>query len=239
MAVAKRLILSSTGFPGTTKTWGYIQDGLSEPIDQLAKLLGEYTILSGLVKVGNNVSSGYVAVAGKIYPVLGGTTALENPKFKHVTVTENALYDVLGVGVGSESLPAYHTEYFQITDENPYAFTLSQLTRLKTYKQLQEALPEKFIVPQSSGTINFVDSEGSYQQKNIPIFNLGDSDYHVTLTVRNTIGGATAIDFLNLTKVAVIVTHKTASQLGIFIDSKGANMDFAVDWEITRTHINE
>lgn len=239
MGTAKRIVTSATGFPYNTKTLEHLQEGFSEPIKQLARLVGEYTILTGVEKSDTNVSHGFVVVNGNIYPVLGGLTSLENPKFAFVQQTDNAMYDVTGSGIGSELLPAYITEYFQLVESGDFAFLLSDLTRLKTIKQQQAAIPEKFIVPLASGTINFQYSEGSYQQKNIPIPNFGISNYHVSLTVRNTDSEATVIDKVALANVNAIVTHKGTSQVGIFIDSKGANQNFAVDWELTYWHSNE
>lgn len=239
MGTAKRLTISNTGFPANTKTLEHLQEGFSEPIKQLARLVGEYTILTGVEKDGSNVSDGFVVVNGNIYPVVGGLTSLENPKFAFVHQVDNAMYDVTGSGIGSESLPAYITEYFQLVESGDFAFLLSDLTRLKTIKQQQAAIPEKFLVPLASGTINFEYSAGSHQQKNIPIPNFGISDYHVTLTVRNTLSEATTIDKVNLANVNAIVTHKATSSLGIFIDSKGSNINFAVDWEITKWHAND
>jgi len=104
----KKIIVSGSGFPGTTKTLEHLQEGASESFSGLARWVGDLVILSGVEKIGNtsNYTDGYVSYKGEIIPFEGGTK-LNNSVSLFVN-TENAQYD----NGGANLLPAYQTKYF-------------------------------------------------------------------------------------------------------------------------------
>ena len=68
MGLGNKLIISATGFPGTNKTWRFVQDAFREPLGALAKLAGDKTILTGVVNTAGVVSDGFIVYDGEIIP---------------------------------------------------------------------------------------------------------------------------------------------------------------------------
>jgi len=103
----KKIIVSGSGFPGTTKTLEYLQDGSHEALSGIASWLGNYVILSGVRPVGssNNYTAGYVTYGGEIIPFRAGTFHNKVSIIKNI---QNANYDM---GNSSPSLPAYSEKY--------------------------------------------------------------------------------------------------------------------------------
>jgi microcystin-dependent protein len=131
----RRLIVSSTGFPGTNATWRFIQEAWSEPLKALALLAGDKTILSGVVIVGQNVSNGYVVFDGEILPFVGGQLQQMCSIQEDV---ETATYDADNNNDGQQDVfPVFRTRQvvFGTAGLTPFAF--ADLTRLSSLKQLQ------------------------------------------------------------------------------------------------------
>lgn len=149
MGAGKHLMISATGFPGTNKTWRFLQSAFREPLEALAKLSGEKTILTGLVQssVGGAtvVSDGFISFAGEILPFVGGAiddsvTLIENIESVNYDV------DIDNDGV-QDSLPGYKTRYLKFGSDGIESFPFSDLARLKTIKELSEfSLPEGIVI---------------------------------------------------------------------------------------------
>ena len=152
MGTGKRIVISSTGFPGTNKTWRFIQSAFSEPLEALAKLSGEKTILTGLnlsVIAGvNNISNGYVSFGGEILPFVGGVQGADVTLIEDI---ENVTYDVDIDNDGElDILPGYKTRYLKFGSDGIVTFPFSQLIRLKTIQQLSDfELPAGIVIDPS------------------------------------------------------------------------------------------
>lgn len=102
--------LQTGGFPFETD----ILDGMQkayEIFNALGALAGNFTIISGCLVTGTNVSNGFVHIDGEIYPFLGGPlqtsvvfqTATQSVEFEDLTTKEiqNKKHVQFGTGVGS------------------------------------------------------------------------------------------------------------------------------------------
>ena len=149
MGTGKHLVISQTGFPGTNKTWRFIQSAWREPLEALAKLSGNKTILTGLTTtvVGGvtNVSNGFISYNGEILPFEGGVL---NANVTLVEDIENVTYDVDVDNDGElDILPAYKTRYLKFGTDGIESFSFSDLTILKSIKELSEfELPEGIVI---------------------------------------------------------------------------------------------
>lgn len=159
MGTHKRLIVSATGFPGTTETLRFIHEGYAEPLKALAQLAGNFVILSGCEVVGTSltrgVTSGFVVISGEILPFVGQnfpiTTTYDQIMSMSITVVEDvqeAIYDVDNNGDGQlDSLPAYATKHVAFGSNGLMNLTLDSFTRLKTIEQLSSfELPNGVVV---------------------------------------------------------------------------------------------
>lgn len=132
----KQLIVSASGFPGTNKTWRFVQQAFAEPLEALARNAGNNTILSGITQIGasNGYTSGYVVYDGEILPFEAGTIAAT---VTIIETTEAVEYDVDLDGDGvKDILPAYRTRYMRFGTGGVTTFNFSMLSRLKTLKDL-------------------------------------------------------------------------------------------------------
>lgn len=141
MGLGNKLIVSASGFPGTNKTWRFVQDAFREPLGALAQLAGDKTIITGVV-VNNadpnnvTVSNGYISYNGEIIPFVGGTfvgtvTIVEN--------VENVMYNTdADNNLQLDSLPAYRTIFAKCGTGGSDIFQFSDLATLKTVKELSD-----------------------------------------------------------------------------------------------------
>ncbi|MEG3973473.1 hypothetical protein QT970_02490 [Microcoleus sp. herbarium8] len=159
MGQGNKLIVSATGFPGTNKTLRFIQDAFSEPLGALAKLAGDKTIITGVVVANSvpiRVTSGFISYNGEIIPFVGGeiaatVTIIET--FENVNYNTDANDDTV-----LDSLPAYRTIYARCGTGGIDIFNFSELTRLKTIKELSDfRLPSNIVIDP-----NYVATEVSF-----------------------------------------------------------------------------
>lgn len=145
MGSGKRLIVSASGFPGTTETWRFIQNAWREPLNALALLSGDKTVVAGMIETGNNVSDGFISFQGAIYPFQGG---IKQATISLVKETVNSTYDVdLDNDGQQDSLPQYETSYFRFGSGGETTFLYSNLTRLKTIQELSNfSLPTGIVI---------------------------------------------------------------------------------------------
>ena len=138
MGSNRRLMISATGFPGTNQTLRFMQDAWAEPLKALALMAGDKTILSGVVVTGTNVSAGFVAINGEIFPFEAGTLQAQ------VTIIENVefvTYEEDGV------LPAYKTRHVAFGSGGGETFNFADFTRLKTVLELSNFnLPNGIVI---------------------------------------------------------------------------------------------
>lgn len=143
MGSGKRLRVEATGFPGTTKTLKFLQEAFSEPLEALAKLMGnDLVILSGCEIDGGYANPGYMAYRGAIYRFEGGTV----PPIQALGIKNKI--DLVEYDDGSLSeLPGYETEtiVFRTGDMLGIGY-LNTAVRLKTMQQLSELqLPDDVV----------------------------------------------------------------------------------------------
>lgn len=145
MGTSKRLIVSATGFPGTTETWRFIQQAWREPLNALALLAGNKVIISGVEQNGGAYSDGFIAYEGAIYPFEGGNAGQTVTLIKEV---QSSTYDVDLDNDGQQDvLPNYETKFFRFGTGGEVSFHFSELTRLKTVKELSSfTLPDGVVV---------------------------------------------------------------------------------------------
>lgn len=141
----KRLIISSTGYPGTNDTWRAVNNAILENAEALAKLCGDKTILVGVELEGGNYTDGWVAFNGEILPFVGGAPQ-ENVT---VIVTEQtAEYDAdNNADTVNDILPISQTRHIQFGTGGVATFPFSDLKRLKSILQLSEfELPDNLVI---------------------------------------------------------------------------------------------
>lgn len=150
MGLGNKLIVSATGFPGTNKTLRFIQDAFREPLGALAQLAGDKTIITGVLVDDTNpanvvVSSGYISYNGEIIPFVGGSyanTVTIIEAFENVNYNTDANDDTV-----LDSLPAYRTIYAMCGTGGIDIFNFSELTLLKTIKELSSfELPAGLVI---------------------------------------------------------------------------------------------
>ena len=135
MGLGNKLIVSSTGFPGTNKTLRFLQEAFSDPLSALAKMSGDKTIITGVVRSANTVSDGYIVYNNEIIPFKGGTyvnTVTIIEAFENVDYNTDINNDTV-----LDSLPAYRTIYAKCGTGGVDIFNFSELFRLRTLKDLQ------------------------------------------------------------------------------------------------------
>lgn len=151
MATSKRINIAATGFPGTNKTWRFIQEAFAEPLGALAQLAGNFTIVSGMEPslsaspMGVSYSNGFVSINGEILPFIGGN---QQAQCTIIETVENATYDadINNDGV-LDSLPTYITRYVTFGSGGVSTFNFAQLKRLKTINELSAfSLPAGIVI---------------------------------------------------------------------------------------------
>ena len=150
MGVGNKLIVSATGFPGTNKTLRFIQDAFREPLGALAQLAGDKTIITGVIVDNTDplnviVSNGFITYKGEIIPFQGGNfvnTVTIIEAFENVSYNTDANNDTV-----LDSLPAYRTIYAKCGTGGNDIFNFSDLTALKTVKELSSfTLPNGIVI---------------------------------------------------------------------------------------------
>lgn len=135
MGTNRRLIISSTGYPGTNDTLRFIQEAINEPITALAQLCGDKVILTGVVVTGEDVSNGYVVINGEILPFEGGQLQTQCSILEDV---ETAIYDADNDNDGQQDvLPIFKTRKVVFGTAGLTPFNFSELTRLTAMNRLQ------------------------------------------------------------------------------------------------------
>ena len=151
MATGKRINIAASGFPGTNKTWRFIQEAFAEPLGALAQLAGNFTIVSGMEPsfsaspMGVSYSNGFVSINGEILPFVGGT---HQAQCTIIETVENATYDadINNDGI-LDNLPTYITRYVTFGSGGVSTFNFSQLKRLKTIDELSAfSLPAGIVI---------------------------------------------------------------------------------------------
>lgn len=156
MGLGNKLIVSASGFPGTNKTLRFIQDAFREPLESLAKLAGEKTILTGVVNTGGTVSQGFITYNGEIIPFQAGpyaSTVTIIESIENVAYNTDANDDTI-----LDSLPAYRTIYARCGTGGSVIFPYSDLSRLKTVKELSNFTLPANIVTDS----NYVHTDANF-----------------------------------------------------------------------------
>jgi hypothetical protein len=151
MATGKRINIAASGFPGTNKTWRFIQEAFAEPLGALAQLAGNFTIVSGMEPsfsvspMGVSYSNGFVSINGEILPFIGGD---QQAQCTIIETVENATYDVdLNNDSMLDSLPTYITRYVTFGSGGVSTFNFAQLKRLKTIDELSAfSLPAGIVI---------------------------------------------------------------------------------------------
>src|SRR5690606_814419 len=162
MGSNRRLNIAATGFPGTNETWRFIQEAWRVPLDALARLCGQRTILFGCAVENNYMQEGVVVYNGTIYPVAAG----ELNSAQHISLHKDVIEVAYDVDIDQDGqqdiLPAYETSYFVPgTGGNMSTILpLSTFTRLKSIKDLSiaevftEAMKNKLAGIQTGAEVN-------------------------------------------------------------------------------------
>src|SRR5690554_4451784 len=130
----KKLIISGTGFPTTTKTYQWLQDNALHGIKSVANMHENYTVLWGIEPnaSGTIISEGAFVYNGEIIPFLasvpGGMVTIND-------VIEDGNFNTNPNNITSiQSLPAYSTKTAQIGTAGVVTFNYSQFKRLPKVK---------------------------------------------------------------------------------------------------------
>ncbi len=130
------------GMPFSQDVAGFMQAGYSEPLGALAGLIGEKTILQGVVVSGGNVSAGWITWNGMIIPFEAG---LATDRVDIIVTTSNLMYED-----GQEK------QVFTIRVArcvNVGGFPFSDLRRLSTYRNLMDMVVPQGMISMWSGTV--------------------------------------------------------------------------------------
>lgn len=143
--MGKQLVISSKGFPGTNKTWRFIQDAFTEPLEALARNAGNKTIITGITLTDGVYSSGFISYEGEILPFAGGALSESVTIIEEV---EQVTYNVDQNNDGQlDTLPGYKTRYAKFGSEGVTTFPFNNLTRLKSLEELSAfELPEGMVI---------------------------------------------------------------------------------------------
>ncbi|MGE4345949.1 MAG: hypothetical protein AB7D46_00900 [Flavobacteriaceae bacterium] len=147
MGTGKRLRVESTGFPGTNKTWRFIQESWREPLEALAKLMGSGALIISGCEIDEGVASpGYISYDGVIYYFEGGEVPITQAVVIN-TVVEDVEYDVdIDEDGQRDSLPGYETKTIKFGTSASIG-NLDGFKRLKTILELSEfELPNGVVI---------------------------------------------------------------------------------------------
>jgi hypothetical protein len=146
MGSSRHLRVSATGFPGTNQTWRFIQDAWREPLNALALLAGDKTVVTGCIVAGGSMGNGYIVLNGEILPFQAGAIGENITMIKDII---NVDYDVDIDSDGNlDNLPAYESRYLRFGSDGENTFPYSELKRLQTIQQLSDyQLPDYLTAP--------------------------------------------------------------------------------------------
>lgn len=147
MGTGKRLRVESTGFPGTNKTWRFIQEAWREPLEALAKLMGSGALIISGCEIDEGVASpGYISYNGVIYYFEGGEVPITQAVVIN-TVVEDVEYDVdIDEDGQRDFLPGYETKVMKFGSVGSIG-NLDDFKRLKTILELSEfELPDGVVI---------------------------------------------------------------------------------------------
>lgn len=146
MGSNRHLKISATGFPGTNETWRFIQSAWREPLNALALLCGDKTVVTGCVVSEGNMSDGFIVLNGELLPFQAGAIGANITMIKEVV---NVDYDVDIDNDGNlDNLPAYETRYLRFGSDGESTFPYADLKRLKSVQQLSDyQLPDYLVAP--------------------------------------------------------------------------------------------
>jgi hypothetical protein len=85
-----KLNISATGYPLTNDTARALNEMSKHPTEALAASLGQFTIISGVVDDGTNLSAGYITYDGELLPFIAGAS---QPNIEVVEVVTDGFYD--------------------------------------------------------------------------------------------------------------------------------------------------
>ena len=147
MGSGRHLRISATGFPGTNETWRFIQSAWREPLNALAQMAGDKTVITGCVVDDDSMGNGFIVLNGEILPFQAGEIGTHITMIKEVI---NVDYDVdIDNDDNLDSLPAYETRYLKFGSEGENTFPYSELKRLKPLQELSDfELPGYLLPPQ-------------------------------------------------------------------------------------------
>lgn len=210
MGLGNKLIISATGFPGTNKTWRFVQDAFREPLGALAKLAGDKTILTGVVNTAGVVSDGFIVYDGEIIPFQGGNIATEVTiieAFENVNYNTDANDDTV-----LDSLPAYRTIYARCGTGGSVIFPFSDLTRLKTVQELSNfSLPANIVID-----ANYVHTDANFTLTLLNKLNGIEADAEVNVQADWNVVNTTSDAFIKNKPNVPVVLYKGMSYLGDF-----------------------
>lgn len=145
MGSGKHLRISATGFPGTNETWRFIQSAWREPLNALALLAGDKTVVTGCVVEGDSMSDGFIVLDGEILPFQGGEISENITMIKNII---NVDYDVdIDNDDNLDSLPAYESRYLRFGSDGEKTFPYSELKRLLSLQQLSDFELPAYLLP--------------------------------------------------------------------------------------------
>lgn len=147
MGTGKRLRVESTGFPGTNKTWRFIQESWREPLEALAKLMGSGALIISGCEINEGIASpGYISYGGVIYYFEGGEVPITQAVVIN-TVVEDVEYDVdIDEDGQRDFLPGYETKTIKFGTSDSIG-NLNDFKRLKTILELSEfELPNGVVI---------------------------------------------------------------------------------------------
>lgn len=122
-----QLIIGSTGYPGDNDTWRKVNEMTKHPTEALAAVVGNYSIVSGVVDNGTNISNGYITYDGELMPFIGGTS---QPNVEVIELITDGFYD----NNTTVAAPISKTRYARAT-ANTTSVRLSDLKRITVQSQ--------------------------------------------------------------------------------------------------------
>lgn len=172
----KKLIISGTGFPGTNKTWRFVNESAFETMQNVAAICGDKTILSGMVVTGSDVSEGWISYNGELVYFAAGTL---NDGVTITALAENANYnDDSGDPTSILTQPAYLSKTAAFSALAGATFAYADLKRLKTLRELAE-LPPNLLTFLRKGSVQITEL-GALIIKDIPFATVGTAAYTVS-----------------------------------------------------------
>ena len=124
------------GYPLAQEDLDWLQSSYRTAFGELAKLIGDMTIISGMVEAGGNVTNGWISINGELLPFIGGAIGtgeclIEETK-QSLTFQDAQIQDVLITRVARFGSPG--------------TFQYSDLVRVGTLKEVWQPLDVKQIV---------------------------------------------------------------------------------------------